>query len=80
LGLELRAGIHTGECDIIGNDVAGIAVHIAARVQSKAAPSEILVSSTLRDLVAGSGLSFHSHGLHELKGVPGQWELLAVEH
>lgn len=79
LGIALRVGIHTGECEIIGNDIAGIAVHIAARVQSHAAPNEILVSSTLRDLVAGSGLRFTSRGRHQLKGVPDEWELLAVD-
>jgi class 3 adenylate cyclase len=79
LGIEIRAGIHTGECEMIGDDVGGVAVHIASRVLSKAAPSEVLVSSTLRDLVAGSGLRFASRGKHELKGVPGDWELLAVE-
>ncbi len=79
LGIDLRVGIHTGECEIIGEDIAGIAVHIAARVQSKAAPNEILVSSTLRDLVAGSGLRFSTRGRQQLKGVPDEWELLAVE-
>lgn len=78
LGIEIRAGLHTGECEMIGDDVGGIAVHIAARVLSEAAASEVLVSSTLRDLVAGSGLQFSSRGKHELKGVPGEWELLAV--
>ena len=79
LGIEIRAGIHTGECEMIGEDVGGIAVHIAARVLSTASAGEILVSSTLRDLVAGSGLQFSSRGKHQLKGVPGEWELLAVE-
>jgi len=79
LGIELRAGIHTGECEMMADDVGGIAVHIAARVLSKASPGEILVTSTLRDLVAGSGLRFASRGRHELKGVPGDWELLIVE-
>lgn len=79
LGIVLRVGIHTGECEIIGHDIAGIAVHIASRVQASAAPNEILVSSTLRDLVAGSGLRFKSRGKHQLKGIPGEWELLAVE-
>ena len=80
LGIEIRAGAHTGECEIIAQDVGGIAVHIAARILSKAAPSEVLVSSTLRDLVAGSGLRFRSRGREELKGIPGTWELLAVEN
>ena len=79
LGIDLRAGLHTGECEVIGDDVAGIAVHIAARVLSEAAPGEILVSSTLRDLVAGSGLRFQTRGKYQLKGVPGEWELLAVD-
>jgi class 3 adenylate cyclase len=79
LGIEIRAGIHTGECEIIGDDVGGIAVHVAARVLSQAQPSEVLVSGTLRDLVAGSGLRFNSRGRQQLKGVPGDWELLAVE-
>jgi class 3 adenylate cyclase/predicted alpha/beta hydrolase len=79
LGVEMRAGLHTGECEMIGGDVGGIAVHIAARVLAEARPNEVLVSSTVRDLVAGSGLRFSSRGRHELKGVPGEWELLATE-
>jgi pimeloyl-ACP methyl ester carboxylesterase len=78
LGLQLRVGIHTGECEMIGDDVAGIAVHIAARVASKAEPSEVLVSRTLRDIVAGSGLEFGDGRTRVLKGVPGEWQLFAV--
>jgi class 3 adenylate cyclase len=75
LGLVLRSGVHTGECEIVGNDLAGIAVHIGARVAALAAPGEVLVSQTVRDLVAGSGLSFHERGKHRLKGVPDEWRL-----
>jgi class 3 adenylate cyclase len=78
LGLEIRAGVHTGECELIGADVAGMAVHVASRVQSTAEPGEILVSSTVRDLAAGSGLDFADRGAHELKGVSGSWQLFAV--
>jgi class 3 adenylate cyclase len=79
LGIEIRAGIHTGECELMGDDLGGIAVHIAARIMSLAGPGEILVSSSLRDLVVGSGIGFDERGLHELKGVPGEWHLLAVD-
>jgi len=79
LDIEIRAGIHTGECETMGNDVGGLAVHIAARVSALAAPGEILVSRTVRDLVVGSGIGFSDRGVHELKGVPGRWEVLAVE-
>jgi class 3 adenylate cyclase len=78
LGTEVRAGLHTGECEIRGDDIGGIAVHIGARVSALAGPGEVLVSSTLRDLVIGSGLEFDERGSHELKGVPGQWNLFAV--
>ena len=78
LGIEVRAGLHTGECEVRGEDIGGIAVHIGARVSALAGPNEVLVSSTLRDLVIGSGLEFEAHGTHELKGVPGQWNLFAV--
>jgi uncharacterized protein (TIGR00369 family) len=78
LGLEIRAGIHTGECERVGSDLAGIAVHAASRIQSAAAPGEILVSSTVHDLVAGSGLSFADRGLHDLKDISGQRQLFAV--
>jgi class 3 adenylate cyclase len=80
LGLEIRAGLHTGECELVDGKVAGIAVHIGARVAAMAQPSEILVSQTVKDLVAGSGLAFQDRGLHGLKGVPGEWRLFAVEH
>jgi pimeloyl-ACP methyl ester carboxylesterase len=79
LGIQLRAGLHTGELDMIDSGIAGIAVHIGARVSSLAGPDEVLVSSTVRDLVAGSGLSFSDRGTHELKGVPGTWRIFRVE-
>jgi class 3 adenylate cyclase len=79
LGVEVRAGLHTGECEVMGDDVGGIAVHIGARVVASAAPSEVLVSSTVKDLVAGSGLRFVDRGTHTLHGVPGEWRLFAVE-
>jgi class 3 adenylate cyclase len=78
LGIEVRAGLHTGECEIRGDDIGGIAVHIGARVSALAGPSDVLVSSTLRDLVIGSGLEFEDRGTHQLKGVPGDWHLFAV--
>src|ERR1700739_3787469 len=78
LGIEVRAGLHTGECEIRGDDIGGIAVHIGARVSALAGPNDVLVSSTLRDLVIGSGLKFEERGAHELKGVPGEWRLFAV--
>jgi len=78
LGIEVRAGLHTGECEVRGDDIGGIGVHIGARVSALAGPNDVLVSSTLRDLVIGSGLEFEERGAHELKGVPGEWRLLAV--
>jgi class 3 adenylate cyclase len=78
LGIEVRAGLHTGECEVRGDDIGGIGVHIGARVSALAGPNEVLVSSTLRDLVIGSGLEFDDRGTHELKGVPGEWRLFAV--
>jgi class 3 adenylate cyclase len=78
LGIEVRAGLHTGECEVVENKVGGIAVHIGARVAKEAQPSEVLVSSTVRDLVAGSGLEFAERGPAELKGVPGEWRLFAA--
>jgi class 3 adenylate cyclase len=78
LGIQVRAGLHTGECEVRGDDIGGIAVHIGARVSALARPNEVLVSSTLRDLVIGSGLEFEERGAHELKGVPGEWRLFAV--
>ena len=79
LGIQVRAGLHTGELDIIEVGVAGIAVHTGARVMSLAGADEVLITSTVRDLVAGSGLSFSDRGIHELKGVPGSWRILRVE-
>jgi class 3 adenylate cyclase/pimeloyl-ACP methyl ester carboxylesterase len=78
LGLQVRAGCHTGEIELLGDDVGGIAVHIGARVAALAGPSEVLVSSTVKDLVAGSGLTFVDRGEHGLKGVPGSWRLFAA--
>ncbi|MDP9295663.1 MAG: adenylate/guanylate cyclase domain-containing protein [Actinomycetota bacterium] len=78
LGLEVRSGVHTGECELIGNKIGGIAVHIGARVAALAEPGQVLVSSTLKDLVAGSGLSFEDRGEHELKGVPDRRRLFRV--
>jgi class 3 adenylate cyclase len=78
LGLELRTGIHTGECELAGDKIAGIAVHVGARVMSHAGPGETLVSSTVRDLVAGSGIEFVDRGAQTLKGVPGEWRLFSV--
>jgi class 3 adenylate cyclase len=78
LGIEVRAGLHTGECEVRGDDIGGIGVHIGARVSALAGPNDVLVSSTLRDLVIGSGLEFEERGAHELKGVPGEWRLFAV--
>jgi class 3 adenylate cyclase/pimeloyl-ACP methyl ester carboxylesterase len=78
LGITVRAGLHTGECEVRGDDIGGIAVHIGARVSALAGPNDVLVSSTLRDLVIGSGLEFEERGAHELKGVPGEWRLFAV--
>ncbi len=78
LGVEVRAGLHTGECEVMGEKVGGIAVHIGARVASQAGPGEVLVSNTVKDLVAGSGIRFEDRGAHTLKGVPGEWRLFAV--
>jgi class 3 adenylate cyclase len=79
LGIEVRAGLHTGECESIGLDVGGIAVHIGARVAALAGAGEVLVSSTVKDLVAGSGLRFGDRGVHPLKGIPGEWRVFAAE-
>jgi pimeloyl-ACP methyl ester carboxylesterase len=78
IGLEVRAGVHTGECEWMGDKLSGLAVHIGARVASKANPGEVLVSGTVKDLVAGSGLQFGDRGLHTLKGVPGEWRIFAL--
>ena len=80
LGIELRIGLHTGECEVRGNDLGGLAVHIAARIGSLASANEVLVSGTVKDLVVGSGLDFKDRGEHVLKGVPGSWKLYAVSH
>ena len=80
LGIELRAGVHTGECEVMGNKYGGIAVHIGARIAALAAAGEVMVSSTVKDLVAGSGLVFDDRGIRPLKGVPGRWPLFAVQH
>jgi class 3 adenylate cyclase len=78
LGIEVRAGLHTGEVEIRGDDIGGIAVHIGARVSALAGANDVFVSSTLCDLVIGSGLEFDDRGSHQLKGVPGEWRLFAV--
>jgi class 3 adenylate cyclase len=79
LGLEVRAGLHTGEIELVGDDVAGIAVHIAARVTAQAGTGEVFASSTVRDLVAGSGVQFTDRGSYALKGVPDEWRLFEVQ-
>src|SRR5262249_33544939 len=79
LGIQIRAGIHTGECELLDNDIGGIAVHIAARILGQAGTGDILVSRTVRDLVVGSGTGFEDRGSVELRGVPGTWQLLAVD-
>jgi class 3 adenylate cyclase len=78
IGLPLRAGPHTGEVEMRGYDIGGIAVHAAARVMGRCRPSEVLVSRVVTDLVAGAGLKFSNRGPHELKGLPGRWELFAA--
>jgi class 3 adenylate cyclase len=78
LGLDIRAGLHTGECELLEEKVGGIAVHIGARVAAQAQPGEVLVSSTVKDLVAGSGIEFENRGAVTLKGLPGEWSLYAV--
>ena len=80
LGIEVRAGLHTGEVELMDDRIGGIAVHIGARVAARSAPGEVLVSRTVVDLVAGSGVTFDDRGEHELKGVPGPWRLFAVRH
>jgi class 3 adenylate cyclase len=79
MGLDVRAGLHTGECEVVGDKLAGISVHIGARVAGLAGAGDVLVSSTVKDLVAGSGLEFEDRGTHMLKGVPGEWRLYAVD-
>ena len=78
LGLQVRAGIHTGECERVGEKLAGLAVNVGARVSGAARAGEVLVSQTVKDLVAGSGIEFEERGTRELKGVPGEWRLFAV--
>jgi class 3 adenylate cyclase len=78
LSLAVRAGLHAGECELLDEKIGGIAVHIGARIAAQAQPGEVLVSSTIKDLVAGSGIVFEDRGAHELKGVPGEWRLYAV--
>jgi class 3 adenylate cyclase len=78
LGLELRAGVHTGEFELRGNDIVGIGVNIAARIEALAQPGEVLVSRTVTDVVTGSGLEFVNRGEHNLRGVPGRWQVFAV--
>ena len=78
LGIQLRIGLHAGEVEVRGIDVGGIAVHTGARVAAHAGPGEVLVSGTVKDLVAGSGLEFEDRGVHELKGIPGEWRLYAA--
>jgi class 3 adenylate cyclase len=79
LGIEVRAGLHTGECELVGDDIGGMAVNIGARIGALAGANEVLVSSTVKDLVVGSGISFRDRGAHELKGVPDEWHLFAVD-
>jgi class 3 adenylate cyclase len=80
LGIAIRAGLHTGECELIGdNDIGGVSVHVAHRVQKKAGPEQVLVSSTVKDLVSGSGIQFNDLGIHSLKGIPGEWRLFEVK-
>jgi class 3 adenylate cyclase len=78
LGINVRSGLHSGEVEVLADDIAGVAVHLGARVSAAAGAGEVLVSSTVRDLVAGSGIEFEDRGKHELKGVPGSWKLYAV--
>ena len=78
-GLEVRAGVHTGEVELVGDDIAGLAVHIGARIAGMAGAGEILVSGSVRDISAGSGVSFVDRGEHELRGVPGSWRVYAVD-
>ena len=79
LGIEVRAGLHTGECELAGDDVRGMAVNIGARVGALAGPGEVLVSSTVKDLVVGADLTFSERGAHELKGVPDSWRLFSAD-
>jgi class 3 adenylate cyclase len=78
LGVEVRAGVHTGEVELVGDDIAGIAVHIGSRIADLAGPGQVMVSRTVRDLVVGSDLEFEPAGTHALKGIPGEWEIYDV--
>ena len=78
IGMEVRAGVHSGEIEVFGDDIGGIAVHIGARISAAAGPSEVLVSSTVKDAVIGSPIDFDDRGTHHLKGVPGEWHLYAA--
>ena len=78
LGIEVRAGVHTGECELMGDNVGGIAVHTGARIMMKAEPGGVFVSRTVKDLVSGSGINFQDHGIHQLKGIPGEWRLFSA--
>ena len=80
IGLNVRVGLHTGECDVRAGQISGIALNIAARVGAVAPPAGVLVSQTVRDLVAGSGLQFKDEGYHRLKGLPDEWRLFEVSH
>jgi class 3 adenylate cyclase len=79
LGLAVKVGLHSGEIELMSDDIGGIAVHVAARVATLAAAGEVLATSTVKDLVSGSGLCFGNRGSHSLKGVPGEWSIFAVE-
>ena len=78
LGIDVRAGVHTGECELMGDNVGGIAVHTGARIMAKAEPGSVFVSRTVKDLVSGSGINFQDHGVHQLKGIPGEWRLFSA--
>jgi class 3 adenylate cyclase len=78
LGLEVRAGLHTGEVEVMGDNIGGIAVHLAARISAEAHASEVVTSSTTKDLVVGSGITFEARGNKQLKGIPGEWALFAA--
>ena len=78
LGIDVRAGVHTGECEVIDNKMGGLAVNIGSRICALARPSEVLASQTIKDLVAGAGLRFEERGAHELKGIPGEWRLFTL--
>ena len=77
-GIEVRAGVHTGQCELMGDNVGGIGIHTGARIMAKAEPGGVMVSRTVKDLVSGSEIEFQDHGVHELKGIPGEWRLFTV--